>query len=173
MTRAKTLCQIQLTKKNRSRKNDEIDKKTLYKLMNNTVYGKTMKNLRNRIDVKLLNKEKDYLKRASKPSYMPQKIFNSDLVAVRKNKVTLTLSKVAYARMCILDFSKVLMTEFHYDYIKNKYGNNSRLLFTATDSLMCKIKTEDLYEDFCKYKEMLNKLLVGKMKDETGGVAIK
>ena len=90
--------------------------------------------------------------------------------------------------MCILELSKVLMYEFHYDYIKNKYGNNSRLLFTDTDSLMYEIKTEDVYEDFSNDKEMFdfsnystkskyydnsNKLVVGKIKDETTGVAIE
>ena len=90
--------------------------------------------------------------------------------------------------MCILELSKVLMFEFHYDYIKNKYGNNSRLLFTGTDSLMYKIKTEDDYKDFSNDKEMFdfsnystkskyyhnsNKLVVCKKKDETAGVKLK
>ena len=90
--------------------------------------------------------------------------------------------------MCILELNKVLMYEFHYDYIKNKYGNNSRLLFTDTDSLMYEIKTEDVYKDFSNDKEMFdfgnystkskyydnsNKLVVGKMKNETAGVAIE
>ena len=56
--------------------------------------------------------------------------------------------------MCILDLSKVLMYEFHCDYIQNKYDNNSRLLFTDNDSLMCEVKTEDVYEDFSKDKEI-------------------
>ena len=60
--------------------------------------------------------------------------------------MTLALSKPAYVGICILDLSKVLIYEFHYDYIKNKYGNNSRLLFTDTDSLMYEIKTEDFHE---------------------------
>ena len=155
--------------------------------MNNAVYGKTMENLRNRIDVKLVSNKKDYLKWTSKPSYMSHKIFDNDLVAIRKNKVTLTLNKPAYIGMCILELSKVLMYEFHYDYIKNKYGNNSRLLFTDTDSLMYEIKTEDVYEDFSnkemfdfsnyssksKYYDNLNKVVVGKMKDKTAGVAIE
>ena len=79
------------------------------------------------------------------------------------------------------------MYEFHYEYIKNKYGNNSRLLFTETDSSMYQIKTEDIYEDFSKGKEMFdfsnysakpkhyndsNKLVVGKMKYEAAGVTI-
>ena len=58
--------------------------------------------------------------------------------------------------MCILDLSKVLMYEFHYDYIKNKYGNNSRLLFTDTGTLMYKIKTDNVYEDFSSDKEMFD-----------------
>ena len=61
---------------------------------------------------------------------MPQKIFDNDLVAIRKTKVTLTLSKSAYVEMCMLNLSKVLMYKFHYDYIKNKYVNNSIVLFT-------------------------------------------
>ena len=64
--------------------------------MNNAVYGKTMENLRNRIDVKLESIKKDYLKQISKPSYMSHRIFDYDLVAIRKNKVTLTLNKPAY-----------------------------------------------------------------------------
>ena len=90
--------------------------------------------------------------------------------------------------MCILELSKVLMYDFHYDYIRNKYGNNSRPLFTDTDSLMYEIKTGDVFEDFSNDKEMFdfsnysakskdydnsNKLMVGKMKGETVGVAIE
>ena len=156
--------------------------------MNNAIYGKTMENLINRIDVKLINNEKDYLKCTSNPSYMPHKIFDNNLVAIRKNKIALKLYKPAYIGMCMLDLSKILMYEYHYDYIKNKYGNKSKLLFTDTDSLMYEIKTEDVYEDFSSDKEMFhfrsytikskyyddsNKLVIGKMKDETAGVTIK
>ena len=65
---------------------------------------------------------------------MSRKILDNDLVSILKNKVTLTLNKPEYTEMCILELSKVLMYEFHYEYIKNKYGKNSRLLFTDTDS---------------------------------------
>ena len=58
--------------------------------------------------------------------------------------------------MCILDFGKVLICMFNYCYIKNKYGNNSRLSFTDIDSLMYEIKTKDVYEDFSKNKEMFD-----------------
>ena len=67
---------------------------------------------------------------------MSHKIFDNDLVAIRKKKVTLTLNKPAYIAMSILELSKILMYEFHYDYIKNKYSNNSRLLFTDAYSFM-------------------------------------
>ena len=119
---------------------------------------------------------------------MSQKIVYNDLVAIRKSKVTLKFNKPAYVRMCILDLGKVLMYEFQHDYIKNKFGNNSRLLFIDTDNLLNAIKTEDIYEDFSKDKETFdssnystkskyyddsNKLLVGKLKDETSDVAIE
>ena len=82
--------------------------------------------------------------------------------------------------------SKILIYEFNYDYIKNKYENKSKLLFTDTDSLMYEIKPEDVFEDFSSDKEMFNfsnystkakcfddsnQLVIGKMKYETGGVA--
>ena len=77
-----------------------------------------MENIRNIIDGKLVSNKKDYLKWTSKSSCMSSKIFENDLVAIRKNKVTLTLNKPAYNGMCILELSKVLMYEFYYDYIK-------------------------------------------------------
>ena len=108
----------------KAEKNGSKDRRALYKLMNNAIYGKTTGNLRNKEDVKFVSNKKGYLKWTLKPSYMPQKIFNDYLMAIRKNKVTLTLNKAAYARMCMLYFSKALIYEFHYDGIKNKYGNN-------------------------------------------------
>ena len=71
-----------------------------------------MENLRNRIEVKLVNNEKHYLKCTSKPSYMSHKIFDNNLVAIQKTKVSLKLNKPAYTGMCILELSKVLMYEF-------------------------------------------------------------
>ena len=107
-----------------------------------------MENLRNRIDVRLVSSKKRLLKMDIKTKLYITKIFDNDLVGIRKNKVTLTLIKPAYVGMCVLDLSKVLMYDFHYDCIKNKYGSNSRLLFTDFESLMYKIKTGDIYEDF-------------------------
>ena len=117
---------------------------------------KTMENLRNRINVKLVSNKKDYLNWTSKPSYVSNQIFDNDLVTIPNNKVSLTLNKPEYIGMRILELSKVLMYIFHYDYIKNKDGNNSRLLFKDTDSVMYEIKTEDVYEDFSNDKEMFD-----------------
>ena len=91
---------------------------------------------------------------------MSHKTFDNDLVSIRKNKSTLTLNKPAYKGMCILKLSKVLMYEFHYDYIKIEYGSNSRLLFTDTDSLMFEIKTEDVYKDFRTIKKSLTLVII-------------
>ena len=87
---------------------------------------------------------------------MSRKIFGNNLVAIRKSKLALKHNKPAYIEMCIIELSKVLMYEFHYDYSKNKYDNRSKLLFADTDSLMYGIKTEDVYEDFRRKKDMFN-----------------
>ena len=86
---------------------------------------KTMKNLRKRIDVKLVRKE--YLKCTPKPSYMLHKIFGNNLVTICKSKLLSKLNKPAYIGMCILELSKVLMYKFHYDYIKNNYDNELKM----------------------------------------------
>ena len=87
---------------------------------------------------------------------MLHKIFENNLVRIRKSKVTLMPNKLEYIGMCILELSKVLMYVFHYDYIKNKYDNKSKLLFPDTDSLMYEIKTDDDYEDFNSDKEIFD-----------------
>ena len=104
--------------------NGDKDGKALYKLMNNAIYGKPMKNLKNRIDLRLVNNEKDYLKWTSKPSYMLHHIFDNNVVLIRKSKIGLILNKPAYNGMCILELSKILMYKFHYDDIKKKLTTN-------------------------------------------------
>ena len=81
--------------------------------MKNVIYGEAMENARNRIDMKFVNNTKNYLKWISIPSYISQKIFDKDLVAIDKNKVILTLNKPAYIGMCLSDLSKVSMYEFY------------------------------------------------------------
>ena len=103
-------------KKNRSRKNGGKYGKALHKLMSNAVYGKTMENLRNRIAVKLVSNKKRLFKMDIQTKlYMSHKIFDNDLAAIRKKKVTLRLNKPVYIGICILELSKVLIVEFHYD----------------------------------------------------------
>ena len=105
--------------------------KDFFKLMNNSVFGKTMENLRKRVDIRLVTNEKKLDKLTSKPTFISSKIFKENLMAVHKVKETLALNRPAYVGMCILDLSKVLM----YD-IKKKYNNKARLLFTDTDSII-------------------------------------
>ena len=119
-----------------------------------------MENLRNTIDIKPVSNKKDYLKWTSKPSYVSYKIFDNDLVAIRKNKVTLPLNKPAYIGMCVFELSKVLMYEFHYDYIKNKYGNITALSYTDADSLMYEIKTKVSMKILATIKKCLTSVIV-------------
>ena len=121
--------------------------KDFFKLMNNSVFGKTMENIRNRVIVKLVNTEEKLKKLVAKPNFRSRKIFSENLVSVHMKKTSLTMNKPVYLGMCILDLSKIIMFDFHYNYIKPKYGNNAKLLFTDTDSLMYEIQTEDFYKD--------------------------
>ena len=161
--------------------------KDFFKLMNNSVFGKTMENIRKRVDVRLVTSKEKLLKLASKPTYVSSKIFNKNLVAVHKIKETLTMNRPAYVGACILDLSKTLIYDFHYNYIKHKYGNKAKLLFTDTDSLTYEIETKDAYKDFFKdkskfdnsdypenspYFNKTNKKVIGKFKDEAAGVPI-
>ena len=127
--------------------------KDFFNLMNNSVFGKTMENLRKRVDVRLVTNEKKLLKPTSKPTYISSKIFNENLVAVHKIKEALTLNRLAYVGMCMLDLSKTLMYDFHCNYIKKKYGDRAKLLFANTDSLTYEIEAEDVYQDFWNDKD--------------------
>ena len=122
--------------------------KNFFKLMNNSAFGKTMENLRKRVDVRLVSDENKLKKLTSSPTFTSLKIFKEDLVAVKKIKEVLILNKPVHVGMCFLELSKTLMYDFHYNYIKKKYGDKSKLLFTDTDGLMYEIKADDVYEDF-------------------------
>ena len=115
-----------------------------------------MENLRKKFDVRLVTNEKKLDKLTSKLTYMSSKIFNENLMAVHKVKETLTLNRPAYVGMCILDISKTLMYDLHYNYIKKKYNNRARLLFTDMDSLTYEIEAEEVYKDFWNDKDMFN-----------------
>ena len=161
--------------------------KDFFKLMNNSVFGKTMENVRKRTNIELVTNEKRLNKLSAKPTYVSSKIFNENLVAVHTKKEKLLLDKPSYVGLCILDLSKTLMYDFHYNYIKKKYPD-SQLLFTDTDSLFYHIKSEkDIYEEFWVDRELFdnsdypnsskyfsdeNKKVIGKFKDEAAGKPI-
>ena len=165
--------------------------KDFFKLMNNSVFGKTMENIRNRVNVKLVNTEEKFKKLSAKPNYKGCEIFNENLISVHMKKTSLTMNKPVYLGMCILDLSKTIMYDFHYNYIKPKYGEKAKLLFTDTDSFLYEIQTEDFYKDISEdvkdrfdtsdYPENhpsgiptgINKKVLGMMKDETAGKIIK
>lgn len=96
---------------------------------------------------------KNLSKLTAKPTFVNNKIFNENLVAVHKIKETLTLGRPAYVGMCILDISKTRMHDFHYNYIKKKYGSKAELLFTDKDSLTYEINAKDVYKDFWADKD--------------------
>ena len=161
--------------------------KDFFKLMNNSVFGKTMRNLCKQVDVRLVTNKKKLGKLASKTTFVSSKIFNENLMAVHKIKETITLNRPAYVGMCILDLCKTLMYDFHYNYIKKKYNNRAKLLFTDMDSLTYEIEAEDVYNDFWNDKDKfdnsdypesspyycnVNKKIIGKFKDEACGIPI-
>ena len=173
----------------RTKARNEFEK-DFFKLMNNPVFGKTMENIRNRVNIKLVTDKKKAERLAAKPNFKHCNIFSEDLIAVHMKKTFLTFDKPVYLGMSILDLSKTLMFDFHYNYIKKKYGDKAKLLFTDTDSLMYEIRAEDFYEDIkgdakdrfdtSDYPSNhpsgiptgCNKKVLGMFKDEAGGKII-
>ena len=127
------------TKKRMNATNDfEKDFSTL---MINSVDGKAMENLRKRMNVRLANNEKYFLKYTSKPVYITHKLFGKDYAAIHETKPTLILNKPTYIKFTVLDLSKWLMYDFHLNFIKINFG--AELLFTDTGSLTYEIKSEN------------------------------
>ena len=112
-----------------------ILKKDFFKLMINSVCGKTMGNLRKRINLRFANNKKDFLKYTSKPTYVTHKLFNKNFATVHEIKPVLILNKPIHVGFTVLDLSKWLMYDFHYNFIKNNFS--AKLLFTDIDSLTC------------------------------------
>ena len=176
---------IDLNTELRSKAKNDFEK-DFFKLMNNCVFGKTIENIRKRVDVKLVTCEKEAKKLAAKPNYSHCTIFDENLVAIHMKQTKLKFDKPVYLGMCILDLSKTLMYDFHYNYIKPKYPD-SLLLFSDTDSLAYEIQTDDFYADIkadiksrfdtSDYPdnhvlEKVNKKVVGMFKDEACGKQI-
>ena len=179
------------------RKNTELRKcaannfeKDFLKLMNNSVFGKTIENIRKRQNIVLVDDRKKALKLASRPNFDRCTIFDKHLVAIHMKKTEIKFNKPVYVGQAILDLSKTLMFDFHYNYIQKKYGNKVELIFTDTDSLMYHIYTDDFYKDInpdieekfdtSDYPEVhpsgiktgVNKKVIGMFKDEAAGKQI-
>ena len=116
--------------------------------MINSVYGKTIENLWKRINVRLVTNEKDFLKYTSRPTHITHIIFDEDFAAISEIKSVLKLNKPIYVGCTILELSKWLMYDFHYNFFKKNF--DAVFLFTDTDSLAYKIKPEDVCEEFFK-----------------------
>ena len=181
---------ISLNTKLRTEAKNEFEK-DFFKLMNNAVFGKTMENIRNRVDIKLVNNKKQAEKLSAKPNFKHWNIFSEDLVAIHMKMTKLDFDKPVYLGMCILDLSKTLMYDFHYNYIKKKYEDKAKLLLTDTDSLMYEIQTEDFCKDIIRdlkdrfdtsgypfdhpsgIPSGFNKKVLGMFKDEVNGDMIE
>ena len=164
--------------------------KDFYKLMNNSVFGKTMENIRRHRDIKLVNNTVDYLKHVMKPNFKSGNLLGPDSMSCEMGKVRVKTNKPVYLGQVTLDLSKTIMYEFYYDYMKKKYDEkNLKLLYMDTDSLVYKIRTEDFYKDIAEDVEIRfdtsgyepsrplpigkNKKVIGLMKDELGGKIMK
>ena len=164
--------------------------KDFYKLMNNSVFGKTMENIRKHRDIKLVNNKEDYLKQVMKPNFKGGVLMGENLMSCEMGKVKVKMNKPVYLGQAILDLSETIMYEFHYDYMKGKYDEKSlKLLYMDTDSLVYNIKNEDFYKEIAEDvktrfdtsgyepdRPLLigkNKKVIGLMKDELGGKIMK
>ena len=165
--------------------------KDFFKLMNNSVFGKTMENVRNHRDIKLVTTNTQRSKFALEPNYHSTKYISKDLLIMEMKKVEVKMNKPIYLGQAILDISKTPMYEFWYDYIKAKYGEKTRLCYLDTDSFIIHTKTEDFYKDIANDVEKwfdtnnydennkrplpigINKNVIGEFKGELGGKIMK
>ena len=122
--------------------------------MINSVYGKNMENSRKRINVRFVNNEKYFLQYTSRPTHVTHKLFDKDFAAIHQIKPVLMLNKPIYVGCIVLELSKCMMYDFHYNFIKKNF--NTELLFTDTDSLTYELKLENVYEEFCKWQDLLD-----------------
>ena len=120
--------------------------KNFFRLMINSVFGKTMENLRKHRDIKLVTTDEKRSKLISEPNYHTTKRFSENLLAIEMKKTKVKMNKPVYLGMSILDISKMLMYKFWYDYIKPKYEDRAKLCYADTDSFIIHIITEDFFE---------------------------
>ena len=162
--------------------------KDLFKLMNNSVFGKTMENIRKHRDIKLVTTDKKRSKLVSEQNYHTINLISEDLSIIEMKKTKVKMNKPIYLGLSILEISKTLMYEFWYDYMKPKDNDNVNLCYMDTDSFIMNIKTNDFYKDISNDVENRfdtsnyevnrplptgkNKKIIGLMKDELGGKII-
>ena len=162
--------------------------KDLFKLMNNSVFGKTMENIRKHRDIKLVTTDKKRSKLVSESNYHTINLISEDLSIIEMKKTKVKMDKPIYLGLSILEISKTLMYELWYDYMKPKYNDNVKLCYMDTDSFIINIKTNDFYKDISNDVENRfdtanyevnrplptgkNKKVIGLMKDELGGKII-
>ena len=173
----------------RTKANNEFEK-DYYKLKNNSVYGKTMENIRKHRDIHLVTNDKKRSKLVSEPNYHATKCISKNLLVMEMKKREIYMKKPVYLGQAILDISKTLMYKFWYEYIKPKYADNAKLCYMDTDSFVIHVKTNDFFHDISNdvnlwfdtsnYITKLprplpigkNKKVLGKFKDELGGKII-
>jgi len=139
---------IELNTQFRTHAKNEFEK-NLYKLMNNAVFGKTMENVRNHVNVKLLTKwERRYGAETmiAKPNFHSRSIFSENLIAIELRKLEVKFNKPIYVGMSILDISKICLYEFHHEYILPMYRDKCKIMYTDTDSLIYYIECDDVYD---------------------------
>ena len=121
--------------------------KDLFKLMNNSVFGKTMENIRKHRDIKLVTTDKKRSKLVSEPNYHTINLISEDLSIIEMKKTKVKMNKPIYLGLSILEISKILVYEFWYDYMRPKYNDSVKLCYMDTDSFIMNIKTNDFYKD--------------------------
>ena len=122
--------------------------KDFYKLMNNAVFGRAMENIRKHRNIKLVTNQEAYLKAVMKPNFKSGVRFSSNLLGCEMGKIKVVMNKLVYLGQAILDLSKIVMYEFHYDYMKRKYDDDKlTLCYMDTDSLIYSIEMDDFYKD--------------------------
>ena len=161
--------------------------KDLFKLMNNSVFGKMMENIRKHRHKATKNRQKRS-KLVSEPNYHTINLISEDLSITEMKKTKVKMNKPIYLGLSILEISKTLMYEFWYDYMKPKYNNDVKLCYMDTGSFIMNIKTNDFYKDISNDVENRfdtsnyeinrplptgkNTKIIGLMKDELGGKII-
>ena len=121
--------------------------KNFFKLMSNAVFGRTVENVRNHRNIKLVTTYEKFNKYASEPHLMNVKCFSENLLAVEMRETEVFMNKPVYLGQAILDISKTLMYEFYYDYLQIKYSDKVKLCYTDTDSFIIYVETDDFYLD--------------------------